>query len=118
MRNIADAVRAATPAPAPEGVDYLAYLKTDEWAERAAACIAAAGHRCAVCNGRTRLEAHHRTYERLGNERPDDLTCLCRRCHGAVSVLEWVPGGGRPPQSNLDKVLAELAARKGRNAHR
>src|SRR5215475_10158177 len=28
-----------------------------------------------------RLEVHHLTYERLGNEHPDDLIVLCPQCH-------------------------------------
>lgn len=31
------------------------------------------------------LDVHHRTYERLGNESPDDLTVLCRDCHKLFS---------------------------------
>jgi hypothetical protein len=27
------------------------------------------------------LEAHHRTYERRGEELPEDLTALCPTCH-------------------------------------
>ena len=32
------------------------------------------------------LEHHHRSYARArdGNERPDDMTILCQRCHGFV----------------------------------
>jgi replicative DNA helicase len=28
------------------------------------------------------LEVHHRTYERIGQERSEDLTVLCDVCHG------------------------------------
>lgn len=28
-----------------------------------------------------RLDIHHRTYTRLGHERPADFLVLCRRCH-------------------------------------
>lgn len=27
------------------------------------------------------LEVHHRTYERVGNERPADVIALCKACH-------------------------------------
>jgi hypothetical protein len=38
--------------------------------------------RCAMCH-RTDVATtlHHRTYERMGQERADDLTEICRRCH-------------------------------------
>ncbi len=62
--------------------EYRDYLSSDAWRERAAAAKARVGHRCQVCNGSgDTLDAHHRTYARLGSERDDDLTVLCRACH-------------------------------------
>lgn len=63
--------------------DYRAYLQTGDWGDRRAACLKAAGYRCVVCNRWNGLQAHHRTYERVGFELPGDLTCLCRDCHEA-----------------------------------
>lgn len=60
---------------------YREYLATPEWAEKRKQALARAGHRCQLCNGRERLEVHHRTYDRRGAERPDDLVTLCRSCH-------------------------------------
>lgn len=57
------------------------YLKSAHWAKVRSAALAYADHRCQVCNGRTQLDVHHRTYERLGREKPSDVTVLCRRCH-------------------------------------
>lgn len=65
-------------------VDYYEYIKSPAWKAKAAAAKKRAGYRCQVCNRHkkeVRLEAHHRTYERLGNERPEDITVLCRDCH-------------------------------------
>lgn len=65
-------------------VDYYSYIQSEEWRQRANAAKHRAGHRCQVCNRPSRdvtLDAHHRTYERLGNEDPDDITVLCRNCH-------------------------------------
>jgi len=28
------------------------------------------------------LDVHHKTYERIGAEKPGDLVVLCRACHG------------------------------------
>lgn len=61
--------------------DYHTYIQSDAWRKRANECKRRAGYRCQLCNGTDRLEAHHRTYERLGREEPGDLTCLCRECH-------------------------------------
>ena len=65
-------------------MDYYEYLKSPKWKQIRDAAIARAGYRCQVCNrpnGQVILDVHHRTYERLGNENPDDLTVLCRDCH-------------------------------------
>jgi 5-methylcytosine-specific restriction endonuclease McrA len=62
-------------------IDYATYLKTPEWRHRARAAKQRAGNRCALCNSDRPLEAHHRTYERIGNERQDDLIVLCSPCH-------------------------------------
>jgi 5-methylcytosine-specific restriction endonuclease McrA len=61
--------------------DYHRYIQSDAWRKRADECKRRAGYRCQLCNSPDRLEAHHRTYERLGREEPGDLTCLCHRCH-------------------------------------
>lgn len=63
---------------------YYEYLRSDEWKEKAEKAKAEAGNRCQTCNrsrAETQLDAHHRTYEHLGNERPGDITVLCRDCH-------------------------------------
>jgi hypothetical protein len=60
---------------------YYAYIKSSAWKARADAAKARAGHRCQVCNEGGQLDAHHRTYERLGCELETDITVLCRECH-------------------------------------
>lgn len=63
---------------------YYEYIKSPKWRERAEEAKARAGNRCQVCNrsrAEVQLDAHHRTYERLGNELPEDITILCRDCH-------------------------------------
>lgn len=66
-------------------IDYYEYIQSPEWRERADAAKERAGHRCQVCNrGKADgviLNAHHRTYERLGSELPEDITVLCKPCH-------------------------------------
>jgi len=61
--------------------DYFEYIQSPSWKRRADAAKKRAGYRCQVCNSPDRLEAHHRTYERLGHERPDDITVLCAKHH-------------------------------------
>ncbi len=71
-------------------VQYEAYLRSPGWKEKANAAKERAGWRCQTCNrpqGSVILEAHHRTYERLGWEIPEDLTVLCSDCHDAVTMV-------------------------------
>jgi hypothetical protein len=66
-------------------VNYKKYIASPEWKKKASAAKKRAGYRCQICNRSKRdgvqLDAHHRTYERLGHERPEDITVLCHRCH-------------------------------------
>lgn len=60
---------------------YEAYLKSPEWRRKRLAAPQRAEHRCQVCYSHKRLDVHHRTYVRFGEEHDADLTVLCRRCH-------------------------------------
>lgn len=64
-----------------ERPNYREYIQSPEWHERAEAAKERAGHRCRLCNIKGSLHAHHRTYERLGKELPEDITVLCDDCH-------------------------------------
>lgn len=60
---------------------YKDYLQTDHWKAIRAQALARANYRCQVSNSTYRLQVHHRTYENLGNERPEDVVVLCEECH-------------------------------------
>jgi len=60
---------------------YYAYIRSEFWKIKASAAKLYAGGRCQVCNSKEDLNAHHRTYERLGREEYIDITVLCRSCH-------------------------------------
>jgi len=71
---------------------YYLYLKTPEWQTLRRIKLETAGHRCQICySDAGPLEVHHRTYERRGKERLDDLTVLCRRCHQAHHDADTIP---------------------------
>ena len=57
------------------------YLKTPEWKTRRSRALIRAGNRCQVCTNTDRLEVHHRSYERFGDELLEDLVVMCRKCH-------------------------------------
>jgi hypothetical protein len=60
---------------------YLKYITSPVWKARAFDAIEKAGKKCQMCNSPKYLQVHHRTYERLGKERPSDLITLCSKCH-------------------------------------
>jgi hypothetical protein len=60
---------------------YAKYLKSHSWKMKRRTVLGRANHRCQLCDTRFRLEVHHRTYKRLGNERDGDLIVLCSSCH-------------------------------------
>ena len=60
---------------------YAEYMASPEWQTTRLATLERDGHQCQHC-GRAGNEAHHLRYDRLGNERPTDLTTLCEDCHG------------------------------------
>lgn len=61
---------------------YSEYLQTPEWKEKRKKALRFARFKCQLCNSAERLNVHHRTYERLGQELMGDLITLCNDCHG------------------------------------
>jgi 5-methylcytosine-specific restriction endonuclease McrA len=72
---------------------YAEYLASPEWNLQRRTALRRAGGRCEACNRTGKLNVHHRTYERRGDEAADDLIVLCADCHGAV---HWHGGAHRP----------------------
>lgn len=60
---------------------YADYLQTDHWKKMRTGALERSGNRCQICNSPSTLSVHHRTYERRGNENPEDLIVLCQSCH-------------------------------------
>lgn len=63
------------------GNNYQEYLKTEHWIRISNEAKRLADYRCQVCNSDGELHAHHRTYERKGDELQSDIFVLCKRCH-------------------------------------
>lgn len=60
---------------------YAKRKSTPEWKVASALAMERAKGRCQVCNSPDQLCVHHRSYQHVGLEHPDDLTVLCARCH-------------------------------------
>lgn len=66
---------------------YAAYLLSDHWQQLRVRCRKRKHWRCFACRTPGRLDLHHVTYERLGDEQLGDMVLLCRRCHAATHEL-------------------------------
>jgi 5-methylcytosine-specific restriction endonuclease McrA len=63
-------------------MSFAEYRMQPEWQARRTATLARAGYRCQTCGeDDVRLDVHHNTYERYGDELVFDLVVLCDRCH-------------------------------------
>jgi 5-methylcytosine-specific restriction endonuclease McrA len=61
---------------------YVTYLLTAHWRHMRSIALEHYGRSCALCGAKDKIvNVHHRTYERLGSERLEDLTILCNGCH-------------------------------------
>lgn len=62
---------------------YSDYQRTQYWYHVSQRTKWAANFKCSKCGRKEDLQAHHLTYEHRGLEAkyPEDLICLCKRCH-------------------------------------
>lgn len=65
-------------------VDYKAYLKSKRWLAKRLKLFAVRGRACEQCGSTVTIHVHHKTYERLGNEKLNDLMVLCKACHDVI----------------------------------
>lgn len=72
--------------------EYQAYLKSEHWLQFAERVRRFWEYRCALCNKERARDVHHRTYERLRQERLSDCILLCRDCHNKVEKWLHLPG--------------------------
>lgn len=81
---------------------YRRYINSPEWRAKRTARIAKAGEQCEFvlttygsagvletrCERKRYLQVHHETYERLGNERDNDLLVVCWLHHQLEHLLQ------------------------------
>jgi hypothetical protein len=70
-------------------MNYESYIASHRWRTNPARLreMALADGKCRLCSGEQPLEAHHRDYGNLGNERDGDLVALCGECHHEVTCF-------------------------------
>lgn len=77
----------------PGRVSYDEYLATRHWAKCRRLALGRAGHRCQVCAHVDRLQVHHNSYDRIGEEKPEDLFVLCGQDHAIFHEMGRAPKG-------------------------
>lgn len=66
---------------------YEEYLKTKHWLKVKARYVLKYVKMCSMCESTTWIDLHHITYNRIGNERDEDLIWLCRTCHKKIHAI-------------------------------
>jgi 5-methylcytosine-specific restriction endonuclease McrA len=71
-----------------EREQYMEYLKSDQWKEKRQAVLERDGNKCMLCgDSDTVLNAHHNSYDNVGDEPLGDLITLCCECHKHYHLL-------------------------------
>lgn len=70
-----------TSQSTPSFIDYRSYMISSHWSEVRLHVLRFFAYRCESCGRSESLHVHHKTYERIGNERIRDLQVLCQDCH-------------------------------------
>lgn len=91
-------------------IEYREYLESDLWRGTRVLAFQKHGDIC-IC-GKVATEIHHLTYDRIGNERIDDLLPLCADCHGNYHAIEDKRKNCVPKASA--KLVKELTTERDR----
>ena len=67
-----------------QALPYQEYLKSAHWKQVRNSALQGADFACRDCGAGGALQVHHKTYARLGCEKPRDLRVLCAGCHRKV----------------------------------
>ena len=62
---------------------YHKYLQSNHWKKKRQDFLESKLYKngCEICNSTKKINIHHKTYKRIGNEKLNDLTALCEECH-------------------------------------
>ena len=56
-------------------------MESEMWRRKREYILKRSNGNCERC-GKKAYNVHHKTYERVGYERPEDLMAVCKSCHG------------------------------------
>lgn len=64
--------------------EYKVYLDSPHWKAIRKRLYREYEYKCAMCGSPKNLNVHHITYDNLGEEKDEDLTVLCQKCHSEL----------------------------------
>lgn len=64
--------------------DAKEYMQSNKWKATRQLILLRDDYSCLSCSSKDRLEIHHITYKRMGNEKLSDLATVCRNCHQEI----------------------------------
>lgn len=70
------------------GITYQEYLDSPHWKDIRKRFWASKLHdnKCGICGNKEALQVHHKTYQRIGNEKLHDFELLCGKCHKGLHI--------------------------------
>ena len=97
---------------------YQDYLQSAEWREKRRMILDYWDNRCVVCNSDYKVELHHRTYKRTGEEKLTDLVPLCKQCHMHITYRYTLTGTFISLVNAMDYEYENLPERLPDNKYR
>ena len=92
--------------------EYHKAISGQRWRELKERVIVLRGKSCEGCGTkRGRLDLHHDTYDRLGQELPTDVRLLCRDCHRAEDILREERGEVRKAEALRNQAVRRYESR-------
>lgn len=85
--------------------NYKDYLKSKHWKRKRLKVLKERGRKCEMCDATKKLEVHHITYDRVGNELHEDLMVLCREHHATIHGIEVKPKRKRTTKAKNDTLI-------------
>lgn len=94
---------------------YSMYLESEEFADLRSKVFRRDNNKCRACGSTETLQAHHLSYRNIYHETPEDLVCLCRRCHAAFHAVDEMRKLYEELHANEQKLEIEEQQKKFQN---
>lgn len=88
--------------------NYFKYLESDKWKKIREQVLQRDNNKCTICGASDNLIIHHVSYDNLGNEKIEDLTTVCEKCHTKIhSTKNWNKSKNKVNKKEIDKMIED-----------